>query len=75
MLRLRCFVVAARTETDVQISGACEHITTFYRAASYANSVLCFRRVSVCQSVRPSVSVTRRYCIETTGRTELIFGV
>ena len=40
---------------------------------------ICCRRVSIHLSVRPSVSVcpsvTSRYCVETTGRIELVFGM
>ena len=43
----------------------CQVSVVFYRAV-YA--------VIVCTSVRLSVSVTSRCCVETTGRIELVFG-
>jgi len=49
-------------------------LTTFFAARRYANSVyavvVC---LSVCLFARPSV--TSQYCIETTGRMKLVFGM
>ena len=52
-------------ESDALISQFNFSLNIFYRATLFA--------VITCRSVRPSV--TSRYCIETTGRIELVFGM